>query len=116
MSTSSSSGSHLVQTHAGPGHAASVSLSHVCGSPADLRGLVFLVSSVPLALKFFHLLFHRVPWALPEGRDLMETSHLGLNVQRSLTLGILPVSRSLYLFRLLQEEASLMMAEQSIDL
>lgn len=38
-------------------------------------------------------------------------SHLGLGVRRSLTLSIMPGCASLYLFYLLKEEASLIMAD-----
>ena len=46
----------------------------------------------------------------PEGRDLMDASHLGLNVPSSLSPCTLPV-RLCIGSHLLQEEASLMMAE-----
>jgi hypothetical protein len=51
-----------------------------------------------------------------DGRDLIETSCLGLSVPRSLTLCIMSGCRSLCLFHLLQEEASLIMTEQGSDL
>lgn len=54
--------------------------------------------------------------SLSEGRDLMEASLSEPSVPRSLTLCTLPSYGSLYLFSLLQEDASLMMAEQGTAL
>lgn len=51
----------------------------------------------------------------PEGRDLMDTSHSGLNAPSSLTVYCLPVVLCIC-FHLLQEEASLLVAEQGTDL
>ena len=48
--------------------------------------------------------------------DLVETFHLGLSVPRSLIFCMMSVCGSLYWFPLLQEEVSLMMAEQGADL
>lgn len=60
--------------------------------PIDLNGFVFLVSSIPYV-------FYSLPegFLSPDGRDLMETLHLGLNVPRCLILWIMYVYRFLYL-------------------
>lgn len=66
------------------------SLCEFIGVPAlfYLEGLGFLVLSTPLALRLF--LSPLLPSSLsPEGRDSMETRHLGLSILRSLTLYIL---------------------------
>jgi hypothetical protein len=54
----------------------------------------------------------------PEGRDLTETSRLGLSVPRTLTLhnAWMWVSVVVSVFLATAEEASLMMAEQGTDL
>lgn len=56
--------SHLVQPHAGPVHAATVS--------AGFTMPCFLAVLHPLVLRSFRLFFHRVPWALRR-RDLIQT-------------------------------------------
>ena len=77
----------LAQTCAGPVHAAKVCES-ICGSALlCLEGLISLLSSLPLALTIFVLLLLQSS-LIPEGENLMETSHLGLSVPRSLTLHI----------------------------
>lgn len=48
----------------------------------------------------------------PEGRDMTEAPNLWMSVPRSLTLCTLSSGRSLHLCHLLQEDISLMMAEQ----
>jgi hypothetical protein len=70
---------------------------HKCISPAVSRRPCFLGVLHP------HWLLHSLSPLLqsflnPEGSDLMETSHLGLTVPRSLTLWSLPSCGSLYLF------------------
>lgn len=79
---------HLVQTHAGPSHAASVSEWQSCwfrepwcfgGSPSPLALLLFLPPLLQGSLSI-------------EGRDLIEISSLRLNVSRSLILCIMFVS------------------------
>ena len=97
----SAPGPHLVQTHRGAAHApvavqaASVSVSSYGLCSVALEGLVLLVSSVPLALTL------SLPPLLEgfltlRGRELMETSLLGLGVARSLTLCTLSSCRLLY--------------------
>ena len=66
-------------------------------------------------LYFFYLLFCRFSWALT-GRDLMETSYLGLSVPRPLTFWLIFVCYLYICSHLLQEEASLMTAEQDTNL
>jgi hypothetical protein len=62
-----------------------------------VRGLLFCCPPSPLALTLFLFL---LPWGSlnPEGKDLMETSCLGLRVPRSLTLSIMSGCGSLHLF------------------
>lgn len=79
----SSLGSDLVQTCAGPVHAALIPVSSNVLSTRWFRrpsflGILFLL----WLLHSFCLLF----WRVPEGKDLMETSYLGLCVCRSPTL------------------------------
>lgn len=64
----------------------------VCVVPTVFRRPCFLGILHPLWLSQpFSLLFFRVPWA-PRGRNLIETSHLGWNVQgRSLSAHFLAV-------------------------
>ena len=82
----------------------------MCVGHVILEGLVSLIPPSPLTLtRFLPPLV-----GFSEGRDLMETSYLGLSVSWSLTFCI--ISGYGYLFHLLQEEASLMMAEQGTDL
>lgn len=62
-------------------------------------------------LQIFYFLFHTVP--RPEGRNFMEISHLGLSVSASLTSAYC-LRVGLYVCScLVQEEDTLMMAEQS---
>ena len=70
---------NLLQTPAGPG-ASFLSLCEFHRASAMLcsEALVSLVPSIPSGSQHsFCILFHRVPSALG-GRDLMETSHLGM--------------------------------------
>lgn len=76
--------------------------------------IFFLVSAFPSSTCFPPPLLQGS--LIPEGRDLMETSHLRQSVPRSLTLCTLS-SVGLYICsHLLQEEASLRMAKQGTDL
>ena len=83
--------------------------------PAALRRPCFLGVLHPLWLLLFLPLFSQ-GFLNPEGKDLMETSCLGLSVSRfSFSLYFLAVD--LYVCsHLLQEEASLMMSDQDNDL
>lgn len=69
------------------------------------EGLDLLVSSIPSGLYLLSADFS-VGFLSPEGRDLMETFHLGLSVPRSLTICIMSVCGCPFLFHLLQEDAS----------
>lgn len=70
-----------------------------------------LFSRCPLSPLVLTLFLPPHPWGSlsAEGRDLMETSHLGLGVPRSLSLCIMSGNICSHL---LQKEASLMMAER----
>lgn len=60
--------------------------------PVYLEGLIFLVYSIPSGFTFFPPL----PWGflIPEGRDLMEILHLGLNVLRGKVFYNLTVAKN----------------------
>lgn len=91
-----------------------------CLSPCEFTWPCCIQKSVfpqclvsPLAfLLFAHLLFCRAP----QGDDLLVTCHLVLSVPGYLILGIMSGSGSPCLSSLLQEEASLMVAEQGPDM
>ena len=87
----------------------------MCVGLLHLKGLIFLVSSISFVS---YSLFHLLQCFLSSvGRDLMETSHLGLSVPRSLTLCMLSGYCSLYLFlSAAWGEASLITAEQGTGL
>jgi hypothetical protein len=75
----------LAQNCAGPVHAATVCES-ICGSALlCLEGLISLLSSFYFGT--YHLCASS-PAEFPDPQGLMETSHLGLSVPRSLTLHI----------------------------
>lgn len=93
---------------------------HVSFDNAYLQAVVFLVFSIPLALTFFA---SPLLWAFLSfvGRDLTETSHLGLRVPKSLTRFVMSDTRSLYLYicidvilHLLQKDVSLVMAKAAL--
>lgn len=78
------------------------------------RRSFFLVSFIPLALTLF--LLPLLQGSLShEGRNLVETSCLGLNIQRHLVLCVMSGCGSLYSL-LLQEEASLIKVQQDTAL
>ena len=86
---------YLAQTPVGPVHAASVPpyMLQSCW----VRGICVHLWWPPSPLTFtFCLPLHRVPET--EKREIMETSHLGIIVPRSLTLGTMSVCLSLCLF------------------
>lgn len=69
---------------------------HVCTDTVDLEGVVFLAFSI---LPAFYILSASYSAGFPEpwaGGDLMETSHLGVRVPRSLILCTLPGCGSLF--------------------
>ena len=70
--------------------------------PVGLEGLVLLVSSTPSA-SYTLSASSSMGSLSPEGRDLMETSHLGLSVSWCLTL--LSDLKSLYLFLSIEGES-----------
>lgn len=84
----------------------------ICASALCLESLVSLVSSIPLGsynLSACTSTNFPEPW----GRDLMEKFCLGPSVHRSLALCILFSVGLCICSYLLQEEASLMMTEQT---
>lgn len=84
----------------------------VSGRPSFLR-----VIHHPSDSYFITLLLPLPPGSLSaESRDLMETSHLRLNVPKSVPVCTQSSCGSLYFFPWLQKEASLKMAEQGTDL
>lgn len=85
-------------------------------SRVDLEGLAYLVFSSSSGSTLFPLPLLAGSLS-PEGRDLMEASHLGLNVvPRSITLCIISSCRPLYLSSSIKEDASLMVAEEGADI
>lgn len=66
-------------------HAATISVSYCVSVWLCLKGLFSLVSSVPSASYTLRLPRESLS---PKGRGLVETSHIGLSVSRSLTLHI----------------------------
>ena len=64
---------------------------------ADVEGFVFLVSSVPSDSHIHSASLHQGSLK-SERRDLVEKSHLGLNVPESLILCFVSDCESLYLF------------------
>lgn len=87
---------------------------HMPVNHVHLEGLFPWSPPSSLALTLFLL---PLPWGFlnPEGRDLMETPCLELNVPRSPTLGIKSMGLSIYSHHL-QEETSLIMTEQGTGL
>lgn len=87
-------GPYLGQVHAGPVRAASVS-EFTCVSALWTQRTLF--PWCPPSLLALKLLLPPLPrgFLSPEGRDLVETSHLGLRAQRSLCLCILSGCRFL---------------------
>jgi hypothetical protein len=85
----------VVQAGAGPLHDTSVSKFICVSVQQDFRSLISLVPCVPSGS---YTLFASSSAGLPdpEKRDVMEISHLGLNVSRPLTLCILSGCGSLY--------------------
>lgn len=83
-------------------------------SCAMFRGPCFLGNlDYPWLLNSFYLLFQS--FLSPEGRDLVETSHLGLSVPRSLSLSAYILAMGLSIcFHLLQEETSLMRLSKTL--
>lgn len=78
-------------------HAASASVTEPCS--ADLESLIFLVPSMPSDSYILHHILPLLQGFLSiERRDLIETSHLGQSIPRSLTLHIISGRGSLYLF------------------
>lgn len=90
-------GPHFSHTYVGPVNSARVSvISYVYLSSCVLEGLVSLVCSIPSVTIFLH---HFVKGSLsPDGKVLMETSHLGLIVLRSFIHFTLSNCGFLYLF------------------
>lgn len=78
----------------------------------DLKGFVSWCLFSPLVLIYFLPPLLQSP-LIPEGKDWIDTSQLGLRVPRILTLHV--CCGSLYLFHLLQEGASLVMAKEAAD-
>ena len=66
-----------------PGDTASVSESSLCIDPVDLESVFSWCPPSPLALTLFLSLLHQNS-ENPEGKNLMETTHSGLSVPRSL--------------------------------
>lgn len=82
-----------------------------------LEGHLSLESSITSDSYFITLLLPLPPGSLSaESRDLMETSHLRLNVPKSVPVCTQSSCGSLYFFPWLQKEASPKMAEQGTDL
>lgn len=79
----------------------------ICVNPVDLKGFVFLVSSTISAVALFlpPLLQGLLSLVM---MDLMETSHVGLSVPRSLNLCIMYAMGLCTFPHLVQEEDSLM--------
>lgn len=105
-------GSHLVQTSTGPVHTARVSVTPLCALVLlCLEGLTSLVSSIPSASDELSAPSSQSSLS-PEEKDLMEISFIGLSLPRSLTQYIF----WLWISVLLPSAASLMRAEQDMDL
>lgn len=93
-----SAGPHLVQIHAGPTHVAT-DFEFICVLILLCLEGFFLPCCPPYALTLTVFPFPLLQGSLScEGRDLMETCHLGLSVPGTFTLFTLSNCGSLYFF------------------